>query len=74
MRFLGDEASWSETNGDVAVTWAVATTMGHVFTHREFQSLCRSAGLRIGQKFVVDYETGQQRRWDFEGHLLYMLA
>jgi 2-polyprenyl-3-methyl-5-hydroxy-6-metoxy-1,4-benzoquinol methylase len=78
IRFLRDRVFRSETNGDVAVAWDIrgtrCTTKGHVFTHGEVQSLCRSAGLNIEKRFVVDYETGQQRRWNFEGHFLYVLG
>jgi 2-polyprenyl-3-methyl-5-hydroxy-6-metoxy-1,4-benzoquinol methylase len=64
--------------GDVVVDWDVegikSSTVGHVFTHGEIRSLCRSAGLTIEQRYVVDYATGQRRRWAFEGHLLYVLC
>ena len=77
-RFIHDLFAWAEDSGDVAVSWDTGgkrtTTTGHVFTHREFASLCRSAGLNIERKFVLDYATGQERRWDFEGHLLYVLT
>jgi len=78
LRFLQDRLKWSETNGDVVVTWDVeqvrCTTRGHVFTHREFRSLAHSAGLNIEKHFVVDYATGECRRWSIEGHLLYVLG
>ncbi|HUA21795.1 MAG TPA: methyltransferase domain-containing protein [Bryobacteraceae bacterium] len=77
IRFLHDHLSWSETNGDVGVDWDVegvrCTTRGHVFTHREFRSLARAAGLNIESQFVVDYATGERRRWRFDGHLFYVL-
>jgi 2-polyprenyl-3-methyl-5-hydroxy-6-metoxy-1,4-benzoquinol methylase len=74
VRFIHDLFSWREENGDVAVRWERTTTKGHVFTHREMTSMCRAAGLNIERKFVVDYATGQERRWAFEGHLLYILT
>jgi 2-polyprenyl-3-methyl-5-hydroxy-6-metoxy-1,4-benzoquinol methylase len=78
LRFLRDQLSWNETNGDVVVAWDVdevrCTTRGHVFTHREFRSLVQAAGLRIENQFVVDYTTGELRRWRIQGHLLYVLA
>jgi hypothetical protein len=78
MRFLRDRVFWGETNGDVVVAWNIGgtrcTTRGHVFTHGEVRSLCCSAGLNIEKRFIVDYDTGQQRRWNFEGHLLYVLG
>ncbi len=76
-RFIHDLFAWREESGDVAVSWDFGgkrtTTRGHVFTHREMASMCRAAGLDIERKFVLDYATGQERRWDFEGHLLYVL-
>jgi 2-polyprenyl-3-methyl-5-hydroxy-6-metoxy-1,4-benzoquinol methylase len=77
-RFIHDLVAWREETGDVAVGWDFGgnrtTTTGHVFTHREIASMCLSAGLNIERKFVLDYATGQERRWDFEGHLLYVLT
>ncbi len=47
-----------EKNGDVMVTWNVGempcTTMGHVFTDKEFRSLSLAAGLSIEKTFVVE--------------------
>jgi SAM-dependent methyltransferase len=75
LRFLHDRLRWNETNGDVVVAWDVdCTTRGHVFTHREFHSLAREAGLNIEKEFTVDYATGECRRWRIEGHLLYVLS
>ena len=63
--------------GDVVVAWNVedlrCTTRGHVFSHREFRSVAHAAGLKIENRFVVDYATGESRRWSIEGHLLYVL-
>jgi SAM-dependent methyltransferase len=78
LRFLHDQLSWNETNGDVVVAWDVdqvrCTTRGHVFTHPEFRTLAQSAGLNIKNRFVVDYTTGELRQWRIQGHLLYVLA
>jgi SAM-dependent methyltransferase len=78
LRFLHDHLLWNETNGDVAVAWDMnelrCKTRGHVFTHREFRSLARAAGLNIETRFVVDYMTGEYRRWSIQGHLLYVLG
>jgi SAM-dependent methyltransferase len=77
VRFIRDQASWDEKNGDVAVTWEVdskeCTTRGHVFTDKEFRSLSFGAGLRIEKTFIVDYATGELRRWRWKGNLLYVL-
>jgi SAM-dependent methyltransferase len=76
-RFLRDRLAPGETNGDVTVNWDVdgtrCTTSGHVFTHREFAALARSARLRIERRYAVDYATGALRRCGFEGNLLYVL-
>ncbi|MGA2740801.1 MAG: methyltransferase domain-containing protein [Bryobacteraceae bacterium] len=77
MRFLRDRLSPPGRHGDVRVVWeldghACATT-GHVFTHAEFAALSRAAGLRIEKRFVVDYASGQIRRWSFDGNLMYVL-
>jgi 2-polyprenyl-3-methyl-5-hydroxy-6-metoxy-1,4-benzoquinol methylase len=78
LRFLRDCTRWNESNGDVVVAWdfedVQCATRGHVFTHREFRSLALAAGLNIETRFVVDYATGEPRRWSIEGHLLYVLA
>ena len=77
LRFLRDRVSWDEKNGDVMVTWDVGsekcTTLGHVFTNQEFRSLARTAGLSIEKTLIVDYATGEQRRWTWQGNLLYVL-
>jgi SAM-dependent methyltransferase len=76
-RFLRDRFSPDGANGDVTVTWNVegrrVSTTGHVFTHREFAGLAQAAGLRIEKRFVVDYVSGELRRWSCEGNLLYVL-
>jgi 2-polyprenyl-3-methyl-5-hydroxy-6-metoxy-1,4-benzoquinol methylase len=76
LRFLRDRLSGHD-NGDVQVSWDAGETRcltkGHVFTRREIEGLYRSAGLKIENRFVVDYLTGQQRRWSPQGHLLYVL-
>ena len=81
LRFLQDHLRWNETNGDVVVDWAIqedveqvrCTTRGHVFTHKEFRSLAWLAGLSIENRLIVDYATGDCRRWSIEGNLLYVL-
>ena len=77
LRFLRDRLSWDEKNSDVRVTWNVGempcTTMGHVFSDKEFRALAHAAGLRIEQTFIVDYATGDQRQRSWQGNLLYIL-
>lgn len=77
-RYVGDRFRWRSERGDVAVRWDLGgiacSTKGHVFTHREFQSLCASGGLKIDKRIAVDYATGCPRRWTTGGHLLYVLS
>jgi 2-polyprenyl-3-methyl-5-hydroxy-6-metoxy-1,4-benzoquinol methylase len=77
-RFLRDRVSPGDRNGDVRVSWDIeghrVSTTGHVFTHREFSALSTAAGLRIEQRFIVDYASGQLRQWSCEGNLLYVLS
>jgi len=68
VRFL------SGASGDVTVNWEACATRGHVFTDREFRSLARQAGLKVKKRFVIDYATGNLRRWSWQGNLLYVLT
>jgi hypothetical protein len=76
-RFLLDRIWPAEDRGDVVVTWdqrgRPCSTRGHVFTDREVRSLCGVAGLVIERRLVVDYSTGELRRWSVGGNLLYVL-
>ena len=76
-RVLRDRLFPDSRNGDVVVTWNIAgncyQTSGHVFTHGEFAGMAVDAGLRIERRYVVDYGSGDPRRWAWQGHLLYVL-
>lgn len=75
-RFLYDQLSPGESNGDVTVSWSFGDnhcrTYGHVFTDREVRQLAVEAGLAISERIVVDYETGEVKRRGLEGNLLYV--
>ena len=77
VRFLHDRIRPAEKNGDVVVTWHIAGkpchAPGHVFTDPEFRSLARAAGLALDRRFIIDYATGQLRRFGLQGNLLYVL-
>ncbi len=77
LRFTRDRLAPGERNGDVVATWQVAgsscSTAGHVFTHSEFKRMNEAAGLAIERRFVIDYATGEIRRFSFHGNLLYLL-
>ncbi len=77
-RALSDLVSPSETNGDVTFAWEVEgrqiRASGHVFTPSEMESLLSRAGLRVRERHVIDYATGERRRFFFQGQLLYVLG
>jgi len=77
-RWLFDRVRPCESHGDVVVTWLLGEKTvrlrGHVFTPREAESLFAEAGLAVLRRSVVDYETGERRRFACEGQLLYELA
>jgi 2-polyprenyl-3-methyl-5-hydroxy-6-metoxy-1,4-benzoquinol methylase len=78
LRLVRDFLNPSEKHGDVLVSWKAGDrtvrTQGHVFTHAEIRSLCWSAGLKIDRRWVVNYETGEECRLSFRGHLLCQLT
>jgi 2-polyprenyl-3-methyl-5-hydroxy-6-metoxy-1,4-benzoquinol methylase len=67
-----------ETNGDVSFSWQIGERLihsrGHVFRPGEMRGLIESAGLKVNQRYIVDYQTGAQRRFVFEGQLFYELV
>jgi SAM-dependent methyltransferase len=77
-RMAYDLLSPSGENGDVQFVWHIAGQAipgrGHVFTPREVERLIDDAGLRAERRYVIDYQTGRQRRFTFAGQLLYELA
>jgi SAM-dependent methyltransferase len=77
LRFLYDQLSPHENNGDVTSAWevngGVYATRGHVFTDVEFRRIAGQAGLLIKSVFAVDYKTGLIRRSKYAGSLLYVL-
>jgi SAM-dependent methyltransferase len=75
-RFLYDQIRPGESNGDVTVSWNFGDlrcrTYGHVFTGREIRRLAADAGLIIEERVVVDYDTGEVKRREWEGNLFYV--
>jgi 2-polyprenyl-3-methyl-5-hydroxy-6-metoxy-1,4-benzoquinol methylase len=76
-RGLYDLICPSETNGEVSFVWHVGgeqiQSIGHVFSPREVEALISQVGLRVRKRYVISYETGEQRRYFFLGQLLYVL-
>jgi len=75
-RLLHDFFVRGETNGDVAANWKIGnariSTYGHVFTHHEVLGLATNSGLKLEERVVIDYETGDVRTRAFQGNLLYV--
>jgi len=78
LRLLKDTLQPDERNGDVTASWCIDgvtwATNGHVFTDKEIRSLVQGAGLKIRQRFVIDYSTGLMRQRSYEGNLLYCVV
>jgi 2-polyprenyl-3-methyl-5-hydroxy-6-metoxy-1,4-benzoquinol methylase len=75
-RLLHDFFVPGETNGDVAANWKIGnariSTYGHVFTHNEVLGLGSNSGLKLEERVVIDYETGDVRTRALQGNLLYV--
>ncbi len=48
-------------------------THGHVFTSAELRHIFHIAGMKIKNRWTIDYETGAERQSRFMGNLLYQL-
>lgn len=68
----------SETNGDVTFSWRVGEKLiasrGHVFRPSEVMGLIEGSGLKVKARHVIDYQTGERRRFTFTGQLFYELV
>jgi SAM-dependent methyltransferase len=77
-RVLYDLLRPSDANGDVSFSWRVGgrliETRGHVFRPGETARLIAEAGLKVMNRHVVDYETGESRGSVFAGQLFYELV
>lgn len=73
--YVSDLLSPDPTHGDVSFQWSIngatIAAMGHLFTHAEVRRLLAAAGLKIRRRSVVDYRNGNERRFIFQGQLLY---
>ncbi len=76
-RWLYDHVAPSDTHGDVTASWNLAgreyNVRGHVFTHREFAGMASAAGLVIARRIVVDYDSGAECSFGFQGNLVYIM-
>jgi hypothetical protein len=77
QRLFRDMLFPADHNGDVPVRWQAGghevQARGHVFTIGEMAGLFRQADLTVEERIVLDYRTGQHRRWPAFGNLLYVL-
>ena len=75
-RWIHDRVLPSETNGDAVARWnsgaEIVSTYGHVFTHREVMEIAHLAGLKLVDRLIVDYTTGEVKRSAISGNLLYI--
>jgi 2-polyprenyl-3-methyl-5-hydroxy-6-metoxy-1,4-benzoquinol methylase len=76
LRFIRDSISYKEAASDVVAKWNIAgqsiSTRGHVFTDREIRRLTKAACFALEERIAVDYDTGNLRRFAFQGNLLYI--
>jgi SAM-dependent methyltransferase len=74
---LRDYLFWSDTNGDVVVSWKIGKrpvyTHGHLFTEKELASLFQSAGFVVKSEWALNYRTGASCKSSLHGSLLYRL-
>lgn len=47
---------------------------GHLFSPIEIETLIKKSGLRVEQKYVVDYDTGKRKLLNIFGQLVYVLV
>ncbi|MCU1297780.1 MAG: Methyltransferase type 12 [Acidobacteriaceae bacterium] len=75
-RFIYDQFSPGEANGDVIASWncgiSRCATYGHVFTHQEIRKSAAASHLKVEERLVVGYDCGILRKSSFEGNLLYV--
>jgi 2-polyprenyl-3-methyl-5-hydroxy-6-metoxy-1,4-benzoquinol methylase len=74
---LRDYFFWSDTNGDVVVSWKIGSrpvcTHGHLFTEKELEALFQSTGFTIKKEWILNYRTGAVCKSSLQGSLLYQL-
>jgi len=74
---LSDYFFWSDTNGDIVVSWKIGSrpvcTHGHLFTERELEALFQSTGFTIKKEWILNYRTGAVCKSSLQGSLLYQL-
>lgn len=78
FRAVGDLLIRTDRRGDVLVSWQAGEKMirtyGHVFTHTEMKRLFAEAGLRIQERWVINYESGRECKLALLGNLLYKVV
>jgi 2-polyprenyl-3-methyl-5-hydroxy-6-metoxy-1,4-benzoquinol methylase len=77
-RRLIDSIRPDERRGDATFDWkigdAVLTSMGHLFTPAEVETLFKSSGLKTEDRVSVDYASGSISKSVLKGQLLYTLS
>jgi len=72
-----DALAFDEKRGDVHYQWKIGNesvpSSGHLFTPGEMASLFANAGLRVAERYSVNYASGAVSASPFDGQLFYRL-
>lgn len=76
-RRIIDALNFNEKRGDAHYEWKIAgqsfPASGHLFTPAEMQRLFTQAGLKVAERWSVNYATGEVSASPFNGQLFYTL-
>lgn len=77
IRRIIDMLWFDEKRGNASYEWKIGgqtfPATGHLFTPREIERLCTQAGLRVAERWSVNYATGALSASPFDGQLFYVL-
>jgi SAM-dependent methyltransferase len=78
MRTIVDGLWFKESRGDTSYDWKIGNqtfkSSGHLFTPAEIEGLFTEAGLKIVERFSLNYMTGELSTSKFRGQLFYVLT
>ncbi len=76
-RRIIDVIAFDETRGDAYYDWNIGgqsfLASGHLFTPGEMAGLFARAGLRVTERWSINYATGERSKSPFNGQLFYVL-
>lgn len=77
-RVVLDALDFRESRGDASYAWKIGDqsfkSSGHLFTPGEMEGLIRGAGLKVRERWSLDYRTGAASRSKYRGQLFYVLG